>query len=98
MKVAAARAATPRTLRKSDTLESTVPLVSLAAIYGVSVESQRTGVALQTSYAYDVCTKFSTPKLSLGFGSDPAEGSNRVLTLGVSIPTEIRFRKLAQRS
>ena len=44
MKVAAARAATLRTLRKSDTLESTVPLVSLAAIYGVSVESQRTGL------------------------------------------------------
>ena len=71
MKVAAARVAAPRTLRKSYTSESTVPLVSLAAIYGDSVESQRT---------------------------DPAEGSNRVLTLRVSIPTEIRFRKIAQRS
>ena len=38
MKVAAARAAITRTLRKSDTLESTVTLVSLVAVYGVSVE------------------------------------------------------------
>ena len=36
--MAAARAATPRTMRKSDTIDSTVPLVSLVAVYGVSVE------------------------------------------------------------